>query len=207
MLSEDQLIERCKKQDRAAQKILYDRYAGLMLAICMRYVYERSEAEDILQEGFLKIFLKIDEFEGRGSFEGWLKRVFVNTAITHYHKNSKYNKYHYEISDVQETKFEKETYNESEFTSEELFNVVNSLPEGYKMVFNLYAIEGYKHKEISKLLKIDINTSKSQYSRAKKVIRKKLSQLKKEAKKKTDTVTEVNSRQSTVSSSSAKTAH
>ncbi len=190
MLSEDQLIERCKKQDSAAQKILYDRYAGLMLAICMRYVYERSEAEDILQDGFLKIFLKIGEFEGRGSFEGWLKRVFVNTAITNYHKSSKYNKNHYEISDVQETKFEKETYSESEFTSDELFNVVNSLPEGYKMVFNLYAIEGYKHKEIIKLLKIDINKSKSKYSREKKVIIKNLNQLQKEAKKKTDEVTE-----------------
>jgi len=190
MLSENQLIERCKKQDRAAQKILYDRYAGLMLAICMRYVYERSEAEDILQEGFLKIYMKIGEFEGRGSFEGWLKRVFVNTAITHYHKNSKHNKYHYEIGDVQETRFEKQSYYESEFTRDELFNVVDSLPGGYKMVFNLYAIEGYKHKEISELLKIDINTSKSQYSRAKKLIRKKLNQLKKEAQKKVDEVTE-----------------
>jgi len=190
MLSEDQLIEKCKKQDRAAQKILYDRYAGLMLAICMRYVYERSEAEDILQEGFLKIFLKIGEFEGRGSFEGWLKRIFVNTAITHYHKSSKHNKNHYEISDVQENKFEKQKYNEAEFTRDELFNVVNSLPEGYRIVFNLYAIEGYKHKEIGKLLNIDINTSKSQYSRAKKLIRKKLNHLKKEAKKRTDEVTE-----------------
>ncbi len=190
MISEDQLIERCKKQDRAAQKILYDRYAGLMLAICTRYVYERSEAQDILQEGFLKIFLKISEFEGRGSFEGWLKRVIINTAITHYHKSSKHNKYHYEISDVQETRFETEKYSESEFTRDELFNVLNSLPEGYKVVFNLYAIEGYKHKEIGKLLNIDINTSKSQYSRAKKLIRKKLNQLQKEAIKNTDNIEE-----------------
>ena len=186
MLSEEQLIERCKKQDRAAQKILYNRYAGLMLAICMRYVYERSEAEDILQDAFLKVFLKIGEFAGRGSFEGWLKRVFVNTAITHYHKSSKHNKHHYEISDVQETKFENEKYSESEFTRDELFSVVNSLPEGYKIVFNLYAIEGYKHKEIGKLLNIDINTSKSQYSRAKKLIRKKLNHLKQEALKNTE---------------------
>jgi len=190
MLGEEELIERCRNKDSKAQKILYDRYAGLMLGICMRYVYERAEAEDILQEGFLKIFTKITEFEGRGSFEGWLKRVFVNTAITHYHKSSKHNKYHYEIGDVQESKFEKETYTESEFTRDELFKVVDSLPEGYKMVFNLYAIEGYKHKEISKLLEIDINTSKSQYSRAKKLIRKKLNQFKKEAKKNTEQVGE-----------------
>ncbi len=186
MLSEEQLIEKCKKQDRAAQKVLYDKYAGLMLGICMRYVYERAEAEDILQEGFLKVFLKIGKFEGRGSFEGWLKRVFVNTAITHYHKNSKYNKYHYEIGEMYDTKFEKGNYKEAEFTRSELFDVINELPTGYKMVFNLYAIEGYKHKEISKLLKIDINTSKSQYSRAKKAIRKKLIHLKKEVIKKED---------------------
>ena len=183
MMNEQELIEQCRKQNGKAQKILYDRYAGLLLGICMRYVYERSEAEDILQEGFLKIFTKISEFEGRGSFEGWMKRVIVNTAITHYHKNLKHNKYHYDITDVQETKFENIVYKDSEFTGDELLKIINSLPEGYKMIFNLYAIEGFKHKEISALLKIDINTSKSQYSRAKKLIRKKLNQLKREAKK------------------------
>ena len=189
MMNEQELIEQCKKQNSKAQKILYDRYAGLFLGICMRYVYERSEAEDILQEGFLKIFTKIKEFEGRGSFEGWMKRVIVNTAITHYHKNLKHNTYHYDIGEVQESKFENEKYKDSEFTGDELLKVINSLPEGYKMIFNLYAIEGYKHKEISTLLKIDINTSKSQYSRAKKLIRKKLSQLKREAKKEKETKT------------------
>ncbi|NJO91671.1 MAG: sigma-70 family RNA polymerase sigma factor [Chloroflexia bacterium] len=136
MISEDLLIEKCRNNDRAAQKLLYDRYAPIMLGICLRYVYERSEAEDILQEGFLKIFTKIGEFEGRGSFEGWMKRVFVNTAITHYHKNSKHNKYHYDIDDVQISKSEKPAYGESEFTREELFNIIHSLPEGYKLVFN-----------------------------------------------------------------------
>jgi len=177
MITEKQLIEKCRKNDRAAQKILYDRYSPIMLGICMRYVYERSEAEDILQEGFLKIFTKVSEFEGRGSFEGWMKRIFVNTAITHYHKNSKHNKYHYDIDDVKIPKNEKPAYGESEFTREELFNIIHSLPEGYKVVFNLYALEGYKHKEIAEMLKIDINTSKSQYSRAKKLIRKKLESL------------------------------
>ncbi len=174
MLAEEQLIERCKKQDKTAQKILYDKYAALMFAICVRYVFERSEAEDILQEGFVKIFSYIKKFEGRGSFEGWMKRIMVNTAITHYHKNSKHNKYHYDIIDVQETSFEKKNYKESDYTLDELNKIIQSLPEGYRIVFSLYAIEGYKHKEIAKLLKIDINTSKSQYSRAKKMIRKKL---------------------------------
>jgi len=183
MLSEEQLIERCKKQDKTAQKILYNKYAALMLGICMRYVFERSEAEDILQEGFIKIFSYIKKFEGRGSFEGWMKRVIVNTAITHYHKNSKHNKYHYDIVDVQETTFEKKTYKESDYTINELNKIIQSLPEGYRVVFSLYAIEGYKHKEIAKLLKIDINTSKSQYSRAKKMIRKKLESFSREAKR------------------------
>jgi len=174
MISEDQLIEKCRNNDRAAQKTLYNKYASLMLGICMRYVYERSEAEDILQEGFLKIFTKIGEFEGRGSFEGWMKRIFVNTAITHYHKNSKHNKYHYDIDEVKVNNSEKPAYGESEFTNEELFNIIHSLPEGYKLVFNMYALEGFKHKEIAEMLNIDINTSKSQYSRAKKLIRKKL---------------------------------
>jgi len=174
MLSEDQLIERCRKNDRTAQKMLYDKYSSTMLGICMRYVFERSEAEDILQEGFLKIFTKISEFEGRGSFEGWMKRVFINTAITLYHKNSKHNKYHYNIDDVHISKSEKPAIGESEFTNEELLNIIHSLPKGYKLVFNMYAIEGFKHKEIAEMLKIDINTSKSQYSRAKKLIRKKL---------------------------------
>ncbi len=174
MISEDQLIDRCRKNDRTAQKILYDRYASIMFGICLRYVFERSEAEDILQEGFLKIFTKINEFEGRGSFEGWMKRVFINTAITLYHKNSKHNKNHYNIDDVHVVKSEKPVFDDSEFTNEELINIIHSLPKGYKLVFNMYAIEGYKHKEIAEMLNIDINTSKSQYSRAKKLIRKKL---------------------------------
>jgi RNA polymerase sigma factor (sigma-70 family) len=174
MIGEDELIERCRKNDRTAQKMLYDKYAGLMLAICRRYVFEKSEAEDILMEGFLKVFTKINEFEGRGSFEGWMKRIFVNTAITNYHKSSKHNKNHFDIEEIQIRKSEKPSYGESEFTHEELFRIIHSLPEGYKIVFNMYALEGYKHKEIADMLGIDINTSKSQYSRAKKLIRKRL---------------------------------
>lgn len=177
MISEDQLIEKCRNNDRAAQKMLYDKYASLMLAICRRYVFEKSEAEDILMEGFLKIFTKIKEFEGRGSFEGWMKRIFVNTAITNYHKSAKHNKNHYDIDEVNVVKSEKPAFGESEFTHEELFKIIHSLPQGYKIVFNLYALEGYKHKEIAEMLEIDINTSKSQYSRARKLIRKKLEVL------------------------------
>ncbi len=109
-MNEQELIDQCKKQNSKAQKILYDKYSSLMLGMCMRYVYERSEAEDILQEGFLKIFTKITEFKGKGSFESWMRRIIINTAITHYHKNTKYNKYHYDIDEVHETKFKNVTF-------------------------------------------------------------------------------------------------
>lgn len=177
-MSEDELIEKCIANDRSAQKMLYDMYAPIMLGICIRYVYERSEAEDILQEGFLKVFNNIKEFGRRGSFEGWMKRIFINTAITHYHKNTKHNKYHYVVENFNIKDKSSTMYGDSEFTKDELLEVIQSLPSGYKMVFNLFAVEGYKHKEIAKMLKIDINTSKSQYSRAKSIIRKKLSDIK-----------------------------
>ncbi len=178
MMTEEELIEKCIANNRKAQKILYNMYAPIMLGICLRYVYERSEAEDILQEGFLKVFTKIKEFARRGSFEGWMKRIFVNTAITHYHKNTKYNKNHYQIDNLNVKDDSSFVYGETEFTKDELLKVIQGLPKGYGLVFNLYAIDGYKHKEIAELLKIDINTSKSQYSRAKSLIRKRLTAIK-----------------------------
>ena len=106
----------------------------------------------------------------------------VNTAITHYHRNLKHH-YHQDIEDIRETDIKGMELDTADFTREELFNIIQVLPEGYRMVFNLYAVEGYKHKEISDLLKIDVNTSKSQYSRARSLIRKKLGSLKKIAEK------------------------
>ena len=129
-----------------------------------------------LQESFLKIFFNIKDFSGTGSFIGWLRKVTVNTAITHYHKNLKY-RYHVDIEEYVSVETGVTSFEEDFFTSEELFRVLNELPAGYRMVFNLYAIEGYKHKEIAEILGIDTNTSKSQYSRAKAVIRDKLEKL------------------------------
>lgn len=168
------LIAQCKKHNKKAQKRLYDRYASLMLGICMRYARDRSEAEDMLQDGFVKIFMNIDKYSGTGSFEGWMKRIIVNTAITFYHKHCKHF-HHDDIFEWQESI--SDTHSDTEFTREELFSVINDLSDGYRMVFNLYAIEGYKHKEIAEMLGIEENTSKSQYSRAKKIIQKKLMAL------------------------------
>jgi RNA polymerase sigma factor (sigma-70 family) len=176
MMSDRQIIELCAKHDRKAQQVLYDRYSRLLLGVCLRYATDKAEAEDILQESFLKIYFSIRDFSGTGSFVGWLRKVAVNTAITHYHKNLKY-RFHVEIEEYVSVETGVTSFEEDFYTSEELYKVLNELPAGYRMVFNLYAVEGYKHKEIAEMLGIDTNTSKSQYSRAKAVLRDKLDKL------------------------------
>jgi len=175
-MSDQQIIELCVRHDKKAQQELYDRYSRLLLGVCLRYATDKAEAEDILQDSFLKIFLNIKEYTGSGSFIGWLRKVAVNTAITHYHKNLKY-KYHLEIEEYESIETGVLSFEEDFYTSDELYRVLNELPSGYRMVFNLYAVEGYKHKEIGEMLGIDTNTSKSQYSRAKAVLREKLEKL------------------------------
>jgi RNA polymerase sigma factor (sigma-70 family) len=176
MMSDQQIIDGCAKHERKAQQSLYDKYSRFLLGICLRYVGEKAEAEDILQDSFLKIFFNIKDFSGIGSFTGWLRKITVNTAITHYHKNLKF-RYHVDIGEYVSVEAGVMSFEEDFYTSDELYRILNELPAGYRMVFNLYAVEGYKHKEIAELLKIDTNTSKSQYSRAKAVIRDKLEKL------------------------------
>jgi RNA polymerase sigma factor (sigma-70 family) len=176
MKSDTQIIELCARHDRKAQQELYDKYSRLLLGVCLRYASDKAEAEDILQDSFLKIYYNIQDYTGSGSFIGWLRKVTVNTAITHYHKNLKY-RYSVEIEEYQSIETGVISFEEDFYTSDELYRVLNELPTGYRMVFNLYAVEGYKHKEIAEMLGIDTNTSKSQYSRAKAVIRDKLEKL------------------------------
>jgi RNA polymerase sigma factor (sigma-70 family) len=178
MMSDRQIIEGCARHERKAQQELYTRYSRFLLGVCLRYATDKAEAEDILQESFLKIFFNVKDFSGTGSFIGWLRKVAVNTAITHYHKNLKY-RYHVDIDEYVSVEAGVTSFEEDFFTSEELYKVLNELPAGYRLVFNLYAVEGYKHKEIAEMLGIDTNTSKSQYSRAKAVIRNKLEILEK----------------------------
>ncbi len=177
MFDEKKIIELISKNDRKAQKELYQRFAAAFLGICIRYANDKSDAENILQDGFIKIFKNIKQCKKASSLTSWMKRTIVNTAITHYRKNLKY-KFNRNIDEIQENRFA-EKKSDSDFTISELMGVIKKLPRGYRVVFNLYAIEGYKHKEIAKLLNIDISTSKSQYSRAKKIIREKLEILKK----------------------------
>ena len=176
MMSELQIIEGCARHERKAQKVLYEKYSRLLMGVCLRYASNKAEAEDILQDSFLKIFFRISDYSGTGSFVGWLRKVVVNTAITNYHVNLKY-RYHVEIEEYVSAESGRAGFDEDFFTADELYKVLNELPRGYRMIFNLYAVEGYKHKEIAEMMGIDTNTSKSQYSRAKAVIRDKLEKL------------------------------
>ena len=177
MQSIDEIVEGCKKNNRKAQKLLYNKYSPVLMGICMRYALSTDEAQDVLQDGFIKILKQIGQFENKGSFEGWMKRIMVNTAITNYRKNLKhYNQF--DIDDVHGS-INSVTMFDSDFTHDELLKIIRELPKGYQLIFNLYAIEGYKHKEIAELLEIDIATSKSQYSRAKKALRKKMEEVSK----------------------------
>ena len=176
MMNDAQIIDGCARHNRRSQQELYNRYSHFLLGVCARYASDRAEAEDILQEVFLKIYFNITDYSGIGSFKGWLRKVAVNTAITHYHRNLKY-RYHEDIDEYVSVETGVASFEEDYFTADELYNALNELPSGYRMVFNLYAVEGYKHKEIAEMLKIDVNTSKSQYSRAKAVIRGRLEKL------------------------------
>lgn len=159
----EEIIKGCVDGNRAAQRKLYDLHVEKMLAVCMRYAQDRSEAEDMVQDGFIRVFRKIDTFKGLGSFEGWVRRVMVNTAIRYCQNRQKMYKVislddmHEEIGDEML---------DAEFAYDELMGMINSLPEGYKLVFNLYAVEGYSHKEIGQQLGISEGTSKSQLARA-----------------------------------------
>ena len=174
--SEKNILAGCIKGRQSAQRELFDKYSRLLLGVCNRYAQSIEEAEDILQEGFVKIFLNIKEFKGDGSLLAWMRRIMINTAITHYHKMRKH-RYHDDLDEVSESRFEERTWEEAEFTREELFNVIRTMPDGYRVVFNLYAVEGYKHREIAEILKIDENTSKSQYSRARRWLQERLVKL------------------------------
>lgn len=179
MFTDDEIIEGCLCNDRKMQKALYDKYASKMFAVCLRYAKDKDDAADILQDGFLKVFTKIEQFSREHSFEGWIRRVMTNTAITHYYQNKKFNEQK-NIEEINETDITDFDFKETEFSNEELMNVIQTLPDIYRIVFNMFAIEGYKHKEISEQLNIEVSTIKTQYHRAKKMIQIKLQELAKE---------------------------
>lgn len=163
-VSETILIEKCQQFDRRAQKVIYDRYAPTMLGVCRRYMKDLMEAEDVLSQGFYKAFTKIKQFTFKGSFEGWLRRIMVNESLMQLRKRNDFN-LTLEASNLQIAS--RESAEELAHTNS-ILELLNKLPTGYRTIFNLYVIEGYKHKEIADKLNISINTSKSQLIKARK---------------------------------------
>jgi len=175
MNTEEDLIKRCLNSETRAHEDFYKRFAPKMYGVCLRFAKNQMEADDILQEGFIKVFSNLKTFRNEGSLEGWVRRTVVNTAINLYKKNAKY---------LKDTGLEQaeiiqnmEQGSLDRISVEELLNLIRELPAGYRMVFNLNIIEGYTHKEISELLAISENTSKSQLSRARQALQRKISEL------------------------------
>lgn len=180
---ETELIEGCLRQNRQAQQSLYQLFASKMYALCCRYVKDRMEAEDVLVMSFTKIFERIGQFKGEGSFEGWIRRVVVNESLTYLRKN----KSMYLETDIEEAAYEPDYQKlETQLETEDLMKMIEELPIGYRTVFNMHAIDGYNHNEIAEQLGISENTSKSQLSRARSLLQKKLVDLEKELVQKTN---------------------
>lgn len=158
------IVARCRQQDRKAQKELYEHYAPLFYAIALRYMKRPQEAEDVLVMSFTKIFEKLDTFSGQGSFEGWMKRILVNEALMQLRKK---NNIHLSL-EIEDRDVPSEANVLDQLMYDELLEMLDELPMGYRTVFNLYAVEGLKHREIAEELGISINTSKSQYLLARK---------------------------------------
>jgi RNA polymerase sigma factor (sigma-70 family) len=169
--TEAELVKGCLKGDRKAQQHLYDRYCGKFLAICLRYIKDRDLAEDVMIEGFMRIFDKLPQYKEQGSFEGWMKKIIVRESLMTLRKNKNL------MLEVALELHEENHGNQYEWKgleAEELLAMIQDLPLGYRTVFNLYAIEGYAHAEISELLGISENTSKSQLSRARNLLKQTL---------------------------------
>lgn len=170
VMDELQLIEGCRKGDRLAQKELYEKYSRRMMGVCLRYVGDREMARDLLQDGFVKVFLSIDSYSGLGSFEGWMRKIFVNCALEHLRKADV-------LRDASDLDYSSEQIQSddsilSDISAGELLEMVQKLPEGFRFVFNMFVIEGYSHKEIGEMLHITESSSRSQLTRARQMLRK-----------------------------------
>lgn len=174
-ISEQKTIELCKKGNRTAQKAIYDRLASRMFPVCIRYVGDRTVAEDILQEGFITLFSKIDTYKGDGSFEGWARKIFVNTALMYLRKNDAL-KMSDEIENARYLSSDTVTAAQN-IGYKELMKLIKELPPGFRTVFNMYVVEGYSHKEIGDMLNISETTSRTQLSRARVWLQNKIKEL------------------------------
>jgi len=175
-LTEFELIKGCVKQNTSFQRLLFEQYAGKFMTVCLRYANDAMEAEDMLQEGFIRIFGNIHQFKFEGSFEGWMRRIVVNVALKHLQKKK------LQFSEIKENHADTpaiQAYAYNHLGEEEILKLINQLPEGYKIVFNLNVIEGYSHEEIAKVLNIQPSTSRSQLVKARKMLQQQIVQLQK----------------------------
>jgi RNA polymerase sigma factor (sigma-70 family) len=190
-MTEDAILQGCLKNHAAAQKELYNRYSPKMLAVCFRFAHNREDAEDMLQEGFIKVFLQIHTFQNKGAFEGWIRRIVVHTCINNLKKNKRFNEsvdlIHASSAQVREESVP------SIVQAKQIVDCIRLLPIGYRTVLNLYAIEGYAHKEIAGMLDIEESTSRSQYTRARQMLEELLvrKNLLQRPKEKTDWLTAI----------------
>jgi RNA polymerase sigma factor (sigma-70 family) len=167
-MTEEAILSGCLKNHAAAQKELYHRYSPKMLAVCYRFAHNREDAEDMLQEGFIKVFLQIHTFQNKGAFEGWIRRIIVHTCINHLKKNKRFNE---SVDIIQAAAIQAREENiPSIVQAKQIVDCIRLLPLGYRTVLNLYAIEGYSHKEIADMLDIEESTSRSQYTRARQML-------------------------------------
>lgn len=167
----DDLLAACKRGERKAQEALYRGMAAQMYQVCLRYTSNDVEAEDVLQNGFVKVFQSVAQFRGEGSFEGWIRRIMVNTAIEGYRKQIRKQQ---TITIEEVFDHEQQTFDMESLEVKDLLTLIQQLPDGYRAVFNMYAIEGYSHKEIAEALQISEGASKSQLSRARSWLKDKL---------------------------------
>ncbi len=165
--NEQELISACVEGNGKAQQFLYDKYARVMFGICLRYSNTYEEAKDILQDGFVKVFTKLGQFGFQGSFEGWMKRIFVNTALEYY-RSQKNHMYHDDVESAFEVQHQ--DYTIDKISRQEILTIIQAMAPGYRNVLNLYIIEGYSHAEIAEMLQISEGTSKSQLSRARAIL-------------------------------------
>ncbi len=179
MSFEEKIIEGCIAGNRKAQKALFDTYKSSMMGICMRYCRTKDEAEDVLMMAFMTILSEIHTFRKESSISSWIRRIVVNTAINNYRKNLKHY-FHSDIDDIMEIDIKdgEDLQISDNHSADAILKVMNELPHGYRIVLNLYVVEGYKHKEIAEILDINVGTSKSQLSKARKIIQEKLSSKK-----------------------------
>jgi RNA polymerase sigma factor (sigma-70 family) len=164
----DTLVNKCKAGERKAQELLYKQFAAKMLGVCMRYATDRMEAEDMLQNGFIRVFQKMNDYRGEGSFEGWVRRIMVHSSIEYYRK-------HHKMMQVVDTNEGDEPSVDpvamANLDAKDLIALIQQLAPGYRMVFNLYAIEGFSHREIGEIIGISEGASKSQLSRARAILK------------------------------------